>query len=72
MNNIAGSRRMFGHFVFTPNYPGWMDEVDRGIAELKPDAWKGYTVGDPLSPSTKGTHGAWTTRSWSIRSTRGS
>ena len=25
-----------------------MDEVDRAIAELKPDSWKGYTVGDPL------------------------
>ena len=25
--------------------PGWLDEVDRAIA-LKPDSWKGYTVGD--------------------------
>ena len=41
VNATAGSRRMLGHFVFTPNYPGWMDEVERGIAELKPDAWKG-------------------------------
>jgi len=55
VNATAGSRRMLGHFVFTPNYPGWMDEVERGIAELKPDAWKGYTVGDPLSPTAKGT-----------------
>ena len=26
--------------------PGWMDAVDRAIADLKPDAFKGYTVGD--------------------------
>ena len=55
VNATAGSRRLFSHFVFTPNYPGWMDEVERAIAELKPDGWKGYTVGDPLSPTTKGT-----------------
>ncbi len=57
INKVAGSRRMFGHTVITPGQDGWMDEVDRGIAELKPDSWKCYTVGDPLSPSTKGT--AW-------------
>ena len=28
-----------------------MDEVDRAIADYKPDRWKGYTIGDPLSPS---------------------
>ena len=55
VNKMAGTRRLFSHFVFTPKYPNWMDEVDRGISELKPDGWKGYTVGDPLSPSTKGT-----------------
>jgi hypothetical protein len=43
--------------VFTPGQDGWMDEVDRSIAEYKPDSWKGYTIGDPLSPSSKGT--AW-------------
>jgi uncharacterized protein len=56
VNKTAGTRRMAGHFVFTPKYPGWMEEVERGIGELKPDGWKGYTVGDPLSPSTKGTY----------------
>ncbi len=55
VNKIAGTRRMFSHFVFTPNYPGWVEEIDRAIAEIKPDGWKGYTVGDPLSPSSKGT-----------------
>ena len=57
INKVAGSRRLLRHTVITPGQPGWMDEVDRGIAEFKPDAWKCYTIGDPLSPSTKGT--AW-------------
>jgi predicted TIM-barrel fold metal-dependent hydrolase len=43
--------------VFTPGQAGWMEEVDKSIAEYKPDSWKGYTIGDPLSPSSKGT--AW-------------
>jgi predicted TIM-barrel fold metal-dependent hydrolase len=46
VNQAAGSRRCLSHAVFTPGYPGWMDEVDRAIATLKPDSWKGYTVGD--------------------------
>jgi len=37
INKVAGSRRMFAHTVITPGQAGWMDEVDRGIAELKPD-----------------------------------
>ena len=55
INKVAGSRRLFSHFVFTPVQDGWVEEVDRGMAEIKPDGWKGYTVGDPLSPSTKKT-----------------
>jgi uncharacterized protein len=51
INRIAGSRRLLAHAVITPNKPGWMAEVDRCIAVVKPDSWKGYTVGDPLSPS---------------------
>ena len=46
VNTAAGSRRCLSHAIFTPGYPGWMDEVDRAIATLKPDSWKGYTVGD--------------------------
>ncbi|HYU11690.1 MAG TPA: amidohydrolase family protein [Stellaceae bacterium] len=46
VNKEAGSKRMLAHFIITPGYPGWMDEVDRAIAALKPDSWKGYTVGD--------------------------
>jgi predicted TIM-barrel fold metal-dependent hydrolase len=29
-----------------------MDEVDRVIETIKPTSWKGYTIGDPLSPQT--------------------
>jgi predicted TIM-barrel fold metal-dependent hydrolase len=46
VNNWAGSRRLLTHAIFAPGYPGWMDEVDRALAEDKPDSWKGYTVGD--------------------------
>jgi uncharacterized protein len=46
VNNTAGSRRCLSHAIFTPGYPGWMDEVDRAIETLKPDSWKGYTIGD--------------------------
>jgi predicted TIM-barrel fold metal-dependent hydrolase len=56
INRIAGSRRMLAHAVFTPKKPGWMNEVDRGIALLKPDSWKGYTIGDPLFPSKLGSY----------------
>jgi predicted TIM-barrel fold metal-dependent hydrolase len=51
INRIAGSRRLLAHAVFTPKKAGWMAEVDRAIATLKPDSWKGYTIGDPLFPS---------------------
>ena len=53
INRIAGGRRMLGHFVITPGQDGWMDEVDRAIEEVHPDGWKAYTIGDPLSASTK-------------------
>ena len=51
INRISGSRRLLGHAVITPNKGPWMAEVDRCIAQVRPDSWKGYTVGDPLSPS---------------------
>ena len=54
VNRIAGSRRLLGHAVFTPRKNGWMAEVDRAIATLRPDSWKGYTIGDPLFPSKLG------------------
>ncbi len=51
VNDFAGSQRMLAHAVITPGQPGWMDEVDRAISELKPNSWKSYTIGDPLAPS---------------------
>lgn len=45
VNAKAGSKRMFSHFIFTPGQPGWLDAIDKGVA-LKPDSWKGYTIGD--------------------------
>jgi hypothetical protein len=54
INRISNSRRLLGHALFTPKKNGWMDQVDRAIGELKPDSWKGYTIGDPLFPSKLG------------------
>ncbi|MBL6457438.1 hypothetical protein JMJ55_19065 [Belnapia sp. T6] len=54
VNGIAGTRRLLFHSLFTPKQPGWMEEVDRCIAEVRPTSWKGYTIGDPLSPRTTG------------------
>ncbi len=46
VNDAAGTRRVMSHAIFTPGQPGWMDEVERVIEQLRPDSWKGYTVGD--------------------------
>ena len=46
VNQLTNSRRMFSHAIFMPGMPGWMDSVDHAIAVLKPDSFKGYTVGD--------------------------
>jgi predicted TIM-barrel fold metal-dependent hydrolase len=46
VNKEAGTRRCLSHAIFMPGMPGWLDEADRVIATLKPDSWKGYTVGD--------------------------
>ena len=53
VNSTAGSTRMLGHAVVTPGQPGWMEEVDRALAERPPASWKLYTIGDPLSAATK-------------------
>jgi predicted TIM-barrel fold metal-dependent hydrolase len=52
VNAFAGSRRLLSHFIFTPGQPGWLEAIDRGIEELKPDAWKGYTIGDNTHKDT--------------------
>jgi hypothetical protein len=46
VNGLAGTKRMFSHAIFTPGYPGWMDQIDHALAALKPDSMKGYTIGD--------------------------
>jgi predicted TIM-barrel fold metal-dependent hydrolase len=51
VNSIAGSKRLYSHAIITPGQPGWLDEIDRAVEVLKPDSWKGYTIGDPLAPS---------------------
>ncbi len=53
VNTIAGERRLLTHAVMSPGHDGWLDEIDRVHAELKPDGWKGYTVGEPFSPCDK-------------------
>lgn len=46
INDAAGTRRCLSHAIFTPGQPGWMDQVDQALEELKPDSMKGYTIGD--------------------------
>ena len=46
VNREAGSRRMLSHAIFTPGQPGWLEAVDHAIRDLKPDSFKGYTIGD--------------------------
>ena len=46
VNREAGTRRMFSHAIFTPGWDGWLDRVDEANETLKPDSWKGYTIGD--------------------------
>ena len=45
VNQKFGSRRLFSHMIFTPGRPGWLEQVDAGLA-LKPESVKGYTIGD--------------------------
>src|SRR6185503_19442108 len=46
INREAGTRRMFSHAIFTPGWTGWLDKFDEENEKLKPDSWKGYTIGD--------------------------
>ena len=46
INDAAGTKRALSHAIFTPGQPGWMDAVDQAIEQLKPDSFKGYTIGD--------------------------
>ncbi len=51
VNELSGTKRLYAHAVITPGQDGWMDVIDHAIEVLKPDSWKGYTIGDPLSLS---------------------
>ena len=46
VNKESGTRRMYAHAIFTPGRDGWMEKVEEENARLKPDSWKGYTIGD--------------------------
>ncbi len=46
VNKESGTRRMYSHAIFTPGHDGWLDKVEEEQARLKPDSWKGYTIGD--------------------------
>jgi predicted TIM-barrel fold metal-dependent hydrolase len=50
-NDLAGSRRLYGHGIFEPGKEGWLEAIDETIELYKPVSWKGYTIGDPLGPS---------------------
>jgi len=53
VNDKAGSRRMFAHYTIVPGYPGWLEGIDRAIAESKPDSCVGISLGSiriPLGP----------------------
>jgi uncharacterized protein len=47
----VGTKRLLAHAVFTPGQPGWLEAIDAAI-ELKPDSWKGYTIGDNTHKQT--------------------
>jgi predicted TIM-barrel fold metal-dependent hydrolase len=51
VNKAAGARRLFSHMIFTPGQPGWLDQLDAGLA-LKPESVKGYTIGDNTHKET--------------------
>ena len=46
VNREAGTKRMFSHAIFTPGWDGWLARFDEEDAKLRPDSWKGYTIGD--------------------------
>jgi hypothetical protein len=46
VNRRTGRRSLLAHGLFTPGQPGWMEDLER-VIEMRPDAWKGYTLGDP-------------------------
>ncbi len=51
INRHVGSKRLYSHAMVMPKYGDtkWLDDVDEAIEVHKPDSWKGYTIGDPLT-----------------------
>ena len=48
---------MLAHSIIQPRSEGWMDDVDYAIEKIKPESWKGYTIGDPLFQTKR--HSQW-------------
>jgi uncharacterized protein len=46
VNKEAGTKRMFSHAIMTPGEPGWLERSQSDFEKLRPDSFKGYTVGD--------------------------
>jgi len=46
VNQEAGTKRMFSHAIFMPGTPGWLEKAEADYENLKPDSFKGYTIGD--------------------------
>ncbi|WP_164847418.1 amidohydrolase family protein [Sphingobium algorifonticola] len=51
VNEVAGGTRLLTHAILAPGHDGWLDEIDRVHATIRPSGWKGYSVGEPFSPS---------------------
>jgi predicted TIM-barrel fold metal-dependent hydrolase len=52
VNKQLGGRRLLSHAIITPGQPGWLDDLDRALTQLKPDSIKGYTIGDNTHKDT--------------------
>ncbi len=46
VNQESGTKRMFSHAIFMPGMPGWLEKAEADYENLKPDSFKGYTIGD--------------------------
>jgi uncharacterized protein len=46
VNSETGVKRMYSHAIFEAGRDGWLDRVEEEQARLRPDSWKGYTIGD--------------------------
>jgi predicted TIM-barrel fold metal-dependent hydrolase len=46
VNQESGTKRMFSHAIFMPGILGWLEKAEADHENLKPDSFKGYTIGD--------------------------